>query len=157
MNPLLSHISSKHHIFDDSGRSLGSTSRLLLVAWSLFLLTGFSLAVWLEPDPRGYGTHQRLGLPECSFRALFNIPCPSCGMTTSFAYFVRGQFMHAAEANVAGLALAMVCALQVPWCWWSAYRGCLWRVSNPEMTLLWLLLLLMGLGTGQWGFRLIFA
>src|SRR5690349_23695282 len=103
------------HIAGSGGYPLARGGRWLLVGWSLFLLGGFALAFSLSPDPRGFGTHQRLGLPPCTTRALFGIPCPSCGMTTSFANFVRGRFLQAARANTSGLLLAAVCAVQLPW------------------------------------------
>ena len=140
-----------------SGYPVGRVGRGLLVGWSLLLLAGFSLAFSLEPDPRGYGTHQRLGLPPCSFKFMFDIPCPSCGMTTSFANFVRGRFVEAARANVAGLLLATVCAVLIPWCLVSAWRGRLWNVDRPDMSLLWLLLVLAGVCLLQWGVRLAIA
>ncbi len=74
-----------------------------LVAASLAVIGGFVMAYRLEPDPRGFGTHQRLGLPPCTIRAVFGIPCPSCGMTTSFANITKGRWREAARANVAGL------------------------------------------------------
>jgi hypothetical protein len=109
----------------------GWPGRAGLVALGLSLLAGFALAAWLPPDPRGYGTHQQLGLPPCTMIALFNRPCPGCGMTTSFAHFVRGQFGDAARANPAGLLIAVSCAGLVPWCWISAVRGRLLGVREP--------------------------
>ena len=50
-----------------------------------------AVAAWLEPSPTGIGTHQQLGLPPCTFWMLFGRPCPTCGMTTSWAHLVRGQ------------------------------------------------------------------
>ena len=79
--------------------------RLSCVVCGVLLLAGFALAGWLQPSARGYGTHQQLGLPPCSIQLLFGIPCPSCGMTTSFALFVRGQIPAAFQANPAGLYL----------------------------------------------------
>lgn len=114
---------------------IGRRGRMFLIAWSLLLLGGFLLASRLDPDPRGYGTHQRLGLPPCSLRMMFGIPCPSCGMTTSFAHFTRGAWGSALRANSGGALLALFCALQIPWCWWSAVRGRLWKVSRPAYTL----------------------
>ncbi|MFG0333255.1 MAG: DUF2752 domain-containing protein [Maioricimonas sp. JB049] len=132
------------------GYPLVRASRVLLLAWSLFLLAGFALAFWLEPDPRGYGTHTRLGLPPCSLRILLGVPCPSCGATTAFAHFVRGQWIAAVEANVAAFVLAVTCATMIPWCWYSAWRGRLWKVSDPSMALLSLLLVLAGVSAAQW-------
>lgn len=108
---------------------------MLVVLWSAFLIAGFSLASRLDPDPRGYGTHQSLGFPPCTIRQWFGIPCPSCGMTTSFSHFTRGEFVEAARANVAGLLLAMFCAVQIPWSWASAYQGRFWGISQPERVL----------------------
>jgi hypothetical protein len=140
---------------DDCDYPVHRLGRVLLVVWSLFLVSGFALAVSLEPDSRGYGTHQRLGLPPCTFQSMFNLPCPSCGMTTSFANFVRGRFRQAADANSAGLMLAIICALQVPWCWVSIVRGRLWKVSQPDVASLWLLGVVCGASVLQWSIRLI--
>ena len=138
-----------------SGFPLGRTGKMLLGFWSLFLLLGFAVALSLEPDPRGFRTHQRLGLPPCSFRTLFNVPCPSCGMTTSFSNFMRGRIIEAARANLAGLLLAVACAVQIPWCWLSMYSGRLWWVSRPDVGLICLLLLLCAVIALQWVTRLI--
>jgi hypothetical protein len=132
------------------GYPLSRSGRVLLWAWALLLVAGFVLAATLEPDPRGYGTHQRLGLPPCSFQVLFGIGCPSCGSTTSFAHFVRGQWMAAVEANVAAFVLALLYAAMIPWSWHSAWRGRLWRIDEPSTTCLWLLIVLVGLSLVQW-------
>ena len=143
-----------HHI-GTGGFPVGTSARWLLVAWSLFLLGGFLLAARLEPDPRGFGTHQRLGLPPCTFRALFGIPCPSCGMTTSFAHLTRGHLRQAAQASIGGTVLALLCAAQVPWCWWSAFQGRLVGVSHPTKGLLSLLFVVIGVSAIDWLFRII--
>ncbi|MCY2965112.1 MAG: DUF2752 domain-containing protein [Planctomycetota bacterium] len=129
--------------------------RWLLVTLALLFLAGFGLARSLEPDPRGFGTHQRLGLPPCTTRALWNLPCPGCGMTTSFAHFTRGQLLPAMRANLAGVLLAIVCAAAIPWCLWSAWQGRMWRVEEPSQSLMWLLLALMGAALLEWGLRLL--
>lgn len=121
--------------WQDWGLRIPPGGRWSLVLIGIGLSAGFLLALALEPDPRGYGTHQRLGLPECTFLTLFNRPCPGCGMTTSFSNFVRGRWRDAYESNPAGLLLALVCTASIPWCWWSAYRGRLWLVSDPWLTL----------------------
>ncbi len=49
----------------------------------------------LQPDSRGYGTHEKLFLPPCYLQFFFHIPCPACGLTTSFAYLAKGAWATA--------------------------------------------------------------
>jgi hypothetical protein len=72
----------------------------LLLALSCGVL---AVALWLKPSPSGYGTHTQLGLPPCNFLLVTHLPCPSCGLTTCFAYAIRFQFLKAFLANPFGL------------------------------------------------------
>lgn len=137
------------------GFPVGRSGRWLLVAWGLFLLGGFALAYRLEPDPRGFGTHQGLGLPPCTFRELCGLPCPSCGMTTSFSHFTRGQFSQAMHANFGGMFLALVCVAIVPWSLASAASGKLLGVHQPAKTLLWVVLAVCGVALAAWLIQLL--
>lgn len=86
----------------------------------LALATVFVLAVWLHPDPAGLGTHTQLHLPPCGFYEVFHKPCPSCGMTTAFAWMIRGHLLRAVQAQPAGAAVfaaAVLLALYLPWAW----------------------------------------
>ena len=82
------------------------SSRQLLLALPVGILMVFIVAVRLNPDHRGFGTHQQLGLPPCAFRVLTGMKCPQCGMTTSFAFLVRGDVSASLHANSAGIVLA---------------------------------------------------
>ena len=124
--------------------------KVLLAGWSLFLLAGFAVATFVSPDSRGFGTHQQFGLPPCTIRMLTGVPCPSCGATTSFAHFVRGEWPSAIRANGAAFVLACVLAVQIPWCWISIAHDRLWRVSHPERLLITSLLFLSSLFLLQW-------
>jgi len=62
-----------------------------------------AVAAWLKPAASGYGTHTQLGLPPCGFLLLTHHPCPSCGLTTCFAWAVRLQFRKAFFANPFGI------------------------------------------------------
>lgn len=139
------------------GCPLGRCSRVLLTLWILMLAAGFALACSLEPDPRGYGTHQKLGLPPCSFQILFGLRCPSCGSTTSFAYFVRGDWDSAVRSNAAAFGLALISALMIPWGAYSAWHGRAWRIEQPATACVWLLSAVVGLSVIQWAVRLAFG
>lgn len=85
-----------------------------LVAWFVVVT-----AAWLRPDGRGFGTHQQLGLPPCSFEAMTRIPCPGCGLTTSFAHMAHGHVLRAFGAHLMGPMLFVITlgvALAAPWC-----------------------------------------
>ena len=77
----------------------------------------------LEPEPKGFGTHQQLGLPECLFRQMFGLSCPHCGMTTSFSYLVRGQVGSAMRANPMGIVLAALLGCLCILMLWSGLTG----------------------------------
>jgi hypothetical protein len=132
------------------GAPIGNLARTLLLAWALFLISGFALAWSLKPDPRGFGTHQQIGLPECSIRLLFSRPCPGCGMTTSFSHFVRGEFVEAGRTNIAGLLLATLCVLMIPWSLYSAVRGATWLVEEPMMLLTVLIVVIGSIALVSW-------
>jgi hypothetical protein len=73
-----------------------------------------ALSLWLSPDPRGHGTHERLGLPPCSTMRLLGFPCPTCGMTTAFSLAARGRFAEAFQTQPAGAAGFGLACLAVP-------------------------------------------
>jgi len=68
----------------------------------------------VSPSPNGLGTHQQLGLPPCFFHKLTGIPCPTCGMTTSFAHTVRLQFYEAFMTQPFGMLTCVLMALLIP-------------------------------------------
>ena len=101
---------------------MNPTRRAMLVV-ALGLAAVLGVARWLEPDPRGYGTHTQLGLYPCMFFKVTGQPCPSCGMTTAFAWFVRGRFDRSWQANPVGSLLALTCLLLIPWLLAGVVRG----------------------------------
>jgi hypothetical protein len=126
-----------------SNRGLTVASLLLVAIPALF-----GLAASLTPNPAGFGTHQQLGLPPCSFLTLTGRVCPQCGLTTSFALLLKGRFSDALSANPAGPVLAAILALAWPWLLLSTSRKHWIASTNPPHTLLkitfaWLLLTLL--------------
>ena len=79
-----------------------------LAATTLFIARG------LHPAVQGFGTHEQLGLPPCTFFKLTGIPCPSCGMTTCFAHAAKFHFIEAAIAQPCGLLLFFLAVLLIP-------------------------------------------
>jgi hypothetical protein len=68
------------------------------------------VAVWLTPSSAGYGTHQQLGLPPCSFLSRTGYPCPSCGLTSSFAAMAHGRLAEALRDHPFGPVLVLAVA-----------------------------------------------
>ena len=83
----------------------------------------FALSAWLRPDASGLGTHTQLHLPPCGFYEVFHKPCPSCGMTTAFAWMMHGRPLEAVRAQPAGAAVflaALALFVYLPRAW---FRG----------------------------------
>jgi hypothetical protein len=97
------------------------------------------------------GSHQQLGLPACTFYTLTGLPCPSCGMTTSFAFLIRGDLAHSLRANAAGAALAVFCLLAIPWNVACAAWGNWLLVRSPLRVLSWFLTVFIVLALVRWG------
>lgn len=73
------------------------------------------LARVLTPSPSGYGTHTQLFLPPCLFHAITHLPCPTCGLTTSFAHLARGEVVAALHSNLLGPLVFILAVLQIPY------------------------------------------
>lgn len=64
---------------------------MLLSLCALTLMGVAVLGVWVDPDPRGFGTHEQLGLAPCRTMDVIGIPCPGCGVTTSVSLLWHGE------------------------------------------------------------------
>jgi hypothetical protein len=98
---------------------------LLIVAG---LVAVFTIAILLNPynpdgTPRTMGTHTGppLNLPDCTFKTVTGLPCPSCGMTTSFSLLLHGDPLNSLRANWVGTGLALFCLALIPWALASVY------------------------------------
>lgn len=63
------------------------------------------IALWLEPDARGFGTHQQMGFGTCTFMKLTGYPCPMCGMTTCFTHMAHAEPLQALVTQPFGVVL----------------------------------------------------
>lgn len=103
---------------------LAMTGRLLALVVSIAAITPLLIASRITPNPTGIGTHQALHMQPCSFLERTGLPCASCGMTTSFAWFARANLPASAYVQPAGFALAVVCAITF---WTGVYIACTGR------------------------------
>ncbi len=105
-----------------------------LAVVGVVLLGMLVVARCLQPDPDGLGTHQQLGFPPCGFIIAFGRVCPSCGMTTAWSHFTRGNLAAGIDANVGGCLLALAAAPTGFWLVASGLRGTWYRVRpNPVL------------------------
>ena len=87
---------------------LPAQGRLIAFIVASGCLVPLLLAVWLKPSPDGLATHTELGLQPCRWLQVTGFPCPSCGMTTSWAWFVRGNIAASLYVQPMGTALAVI-------------------------------------------------
>jgi hypothetical protein len=126
-----------------------------LLAMAAAMAFVFYLATQVKPyagdgTPMRMASHQTLGLPACRFQELTGMPCPSCGMTTSFALLVRGDWLNSLRANWVGTGLAVFCLLFIPWSVLCTVRGRFVWVRNVEAALAFLVGLFTVLMLGRW-------
>jgi Protein of unknown function (DUF2752) len=120
-------------------RRLGWRTRVLLLIVAAGLAGLLGLARTLVPDPRGFGTHLQLGLQPCTFVTMTGRLCPTCGMTTAFAWVTRGRVDRSWGANPAGCIFALLSIPLMAWFVVSAVRDepvGFRSVSGPMMGLL---------------------
>jgi len=106
------------------------SERLQIGLIGIGLVVVLLVARWLRPAAEGFGTHQQLGLPPCTMVMVFGKRCPTCGITTSWAYWTRGRMLKALASSVSGTVLAALATAGVPWLMVSAYRG-KWTLVVP--------------------------
>jgi len=83
---------------------------------------------YLHPSPAGHGTHTQLGLASCTWMTKFNLPCATCGMTTSVSYAAHGQLIQSVRTQPAGTLFALATAATLIASTWVALTG---AVAGP--------------------------
>lgn len=147
------------HSFSSKSRwrspAISTKVRWLLALLGIGLSSLLVTAFLLQPSSQGYGTHQQLGLPPCTFVALYGRRCPACGMTTSWSHLVRGQLPSALAANVGGTLLGGIVLLVAPWSLASAARGRWWLIRPDDTLIISLIVLVSVVTVSDWATRLI--
>jgi hypothetical protein len=136
-----------------NARSLSPQGRVLLAALGLAAFALMATARTLNPDPRGFGTHEQLGLAPCWFTAVTGWPCPTCGMTTAWALAMRGNVLAACSANAGGAVLFVMMTLAALWAWASALAGRLIGRNWPRW-FLWMGTAWLAVAVLDWARRL---
>ncbi len=129
--------------------------RSVLICMALGLVAVFTTAVLLNPydetgAPRRMETHLQLGLPPCTFRLVTGVPCPSCGMTTSFSLLMHGDVVNSLRANAVGTLLALFCLALIPWSVASALLRRYFFVAALDRALMWVVLVFVVLLLTRW-------
>ena len=129
--------------------------RVLALAAAGACLTVLLVAAYATPNPSGVGTHvSSLHMQPCNFLQTTHLPCPGCGMTTSFAWFVRGNLLASVYVQPMGAMLAAICCACV---WTGAYVAFTGRPVYRLFRLLpgrYYLLPLLALGVLAWGWKI---
>jgi hypothetical protein len=131
-------------------------ARLLAAAVAVACLAVLSVAARIPPNPAGTGSHRALGLQSCAFLDRTGLPCPSCGMTTSFSWFARGNVLASLYVQPMGTVLAVLAAATV---WGGLYVAATGRPIYRLFELLprpnYLFLLpLLAFGVAAWGWKI---
>ncbi len=95
----------------EASRRVSLMPRLLALGVGMTCLAVLWIGAGIQPNPSGMGSHTDLGLTKCQFLGNSGLPCPSCGMTTSFAWFVRGNLAASVYVQPMGALLAMMSAI----------------------------------------------
>lgn len=133
---------------------LSPRMRLLLAALGL-LAAGLLATAWrLTPDPRGYGTHEQLGMVPCWFIARTGWPCPACGMTTAWSHALRGDVPAALAANAGGATTCLFAIVAALWAIGSAMAGRLLAGSIGLSAVLWIGAACLAITVLDWARRL---
>ena len=136
---------------------LGNWVRGTLLGVTAGLVVVFAVAAWLDPyDANGQAhtmeTHRQLGLPPCTFYTITGgLPCPSCGMTTSFALLMHGDVGNSLRANAVGTVLALFGLALIPWNLACAVRGRTYFIRSLERALTKIVLAFLTLMLVRWG------
>jgi hypothetical protein len=78
--------------------------RIIAALIFLVIAAGFIVLILASYDKIQLG----FWLVPCGFKQRFQLPCPSCGITTSAVAFVKGQFIQSFWIQPAGFVLCLL-------------------------------------------------
>lgn len=113
------------------------------------------VAAWMTPDPKGFDTHTQLGLPRCGWPSAYGIPCPTCGMTTSFSLMVRGRLVQSFTTQPLGAMLALATFGVLLLGIWALITGRSWRLNTYRCTPLRIIFGGVVITLAAWGYKIL--
>ena len=129
----------------------GRLTALVIAGAALAVLV---IGLLLSPSPTGMGTHKALGLQPCQFLATSGLPCPTCGMTTSFAHFVRGEWLRSFYVQPMGFLGALATGAIFWACFYIAVTGRPIHRLIKQVPMLTLVVTSIGLAIAAWGWKI---
>lgn len=136
-------------------QKLGFVGRLIALGVAAACFALLATAVMLPPNRGGVATHTAMGFDECQFLATTNLPCPSCGMTTSFAWFVRGNIAASLYVQPMGTLLATAAGMTF---WAGLYIAAtgkpVYRRVGAQLPASYYVLVPLALAIAAWGWKI---
>ena len=109
---------------------LTSAGRIAAAAIACGCISLLLVAAYLQPNHAGVATHLGLGMQPCQWLVRTGLPCPACGMTTSFSWLVRGNLAASFYVQPMGATVALLDAAGF---WLAGYAAV---TGNPAYRLL---------------------
>jgi Protein of unknown function (DUF2752) len=134
---------------------LGWVGRLVAGVIAAACLLVLITAARLTPDPRGMGTHLQLGMDRCGMLVSTNVPCITCGMTTSYSYLAQGQVTQSLLSQPAGTVFAVLTMMAV---WVGTYMAVTGRPSARMIDRVPVtrgLFVLLGIALAGWAYKIV--
>lgn len=129
--------------------------RILAGVIGLIALSVLIVAALLQPAADGFGTHTSMGMKPCSLLERTGVPCPTCGMTTSFAHAADGNLLDAFLTQPAGALLALITAITVLVCTYIIITGANLSIWLQPLLRPRLIIALIGFALIAWIYKII--
>lgn len=101
------------------------------------------------------GTHYQLGMAACGFLERTDVPCMTCGMTTSFSALAHGQLRTSLWAQPAGTIYAVVTAMLAVAGLYAAWTGLPSARMLRRLPLTGWMLTLLAIGAIGWAYKIV--
>jgi hypothetical protein len=99
-----------------------ATDRVAYLLGAVGSVVVLVLARVITPSSTGMGTHERLGLPPCTFWVVTGHGCPGCGLTTSVSHMAHGDVVAAFLANPMGIVFFVLFVVGGSLSWVRLFR-----------------------------------